>query len=160
MAAGGVEAGRSHRKGCSTGTGWHLCFGSIFFSSFSLLVQNHQWHRDAACPNSQVTDSTLPSGKDFLDTCVHSCICPYVYIHVRMCRKQTAVRFWGETLMIETYSWDQPLEGKRRRQEAGEGDFALQGRPVTETPWAVLELERPSELSQTGPRRAGLDALT
>lgn len=153
--AGGLEAGRSNGKGFSTGTRWHLFFGSFFSSSsFSLLVKSRQWHRDAGCPNSWVTDGMFPFDTNFLDMRVRSHICTYVYTRVCPCRKQAVVTVWDMK-----HSWLQSIlgtsiwrgrEGGRRQERETSGHS---GGPVTETPhaecWNRNDLQSCPRLART-----------
>lgn len=59
-------------------------------------------------------------------------VCVYTCTHVQ--EADCSQNLGYETLGIQKYSWDHHLEGKRRRQESGEGDFRLQCRPNDRDP--------------------------
>lgn len=152
---------RKQYKGMSSreqsGTYFQLPF---FFSSF----KNCQWDIYASCAvevrvlTAWVAGSMLRFGKDLLNIYdTHASVRMYTHVHVQ---KQIVVRVWDMKhwlrSILGTNTW-RGREGDKRQERKNSGYNAG---PVAETPWGLLELEWPSELSQIGPRWAGLYALT
>ena len=126
----------------------YLCKLHCGSNSLWLLVVLTAW----------VAGSMLRFGKDLLNIYdTHASVRMYTHVHVQ---KQIVVRVWGVKHWLRsifgTNTW-RGREGDKRQERKNSGYNAG---PVAETPWGLLELEWPSELSQIGPRWAGLYALT
>lgn len=79
--------------------------------------------------------SMLMFGKDLLNIYdTHASECMYTQVHVQ---EADCSQSLGYETLIKKYSWDQHLEGKRRRQEAEEEEFRLQCRPSGRDPMGI-----------------------